>query len=101
MGVAVLSGVIASLDARYSQIQLPGAVPHSSSGTSTPVQSYALGAVEDALPTRFIACVHRKESVKRVVRVFSETVGESGSQIEVVVGENLKAVQQSDVILLA
>ena len=99
MGVAILSGVLSSLDARYSQLQLP--VAHSSSGSSTPVQSYALGAADDALPTRFIACVHRKESVKRVVRVFTDTVGPSGAQIEVVVGDNVRAAQESDVVLLA
>ncbi|KAG8893516.1 delta 1-pyrroline-5-carboxylate reductase, partial [Tulasnella sp. 403] len=100
MGVAITSGIIAGLEAR-SQSQPPDimSIPSmSSSGIATPTTSIA-NAADAAIPTRFIACVSRHESGKKLRRTFAD-LGEMARDIEVVVGNNLQAIQESDVILL-
>ncbi|KAF7304618.1 Pyrroline-5-carboxylate reductase [Mycena kentingensis (nom. inval.)] len=94
MGVAVLSGVIDSLDV---------ARPHTSGlnkweahtpGTLTPTME------EDAsIPSRFIACVAREESVARLRASFS-ALGPMGAEVEVLTARNVEAAQKADVVLL-
>ncbi|KAF9466365.1 pyrroline-5-carboxylate reductase [Collybia nuda] len=95
MGIAVLSGVVESLDAT-SRLQNGFAAKWESHtpGTLTPV-----GAPDDTTPTRFIACVNREESARKLRNVF-DGLGALGGDIEVVAAKNLKAVQEADVILL-
>lgn len=79
MGVAILSGIFASLAARES--------------SDAPTDS------KDApkrLPTRFIACVRRPESVRKAEAAFADYP----VNVSYLVNDNLKGVQQSDVILL-
>lgn len=102
MGIAVLSGVVASLDPHA------GVLPSATSqrrkweshtpGTLTPVSEYPPTS-DPALPSRFLACVSREESAKRLRGTFS-ALGGIGSSIEVIVANNLEAVQQADVVLL-
>ncbi|KAI0797934.1 pyrroline-5-carboxylate reductase [Abortiporus biennis] len=96
MGVAVLSGVLTSLDARANQqLFAPAKWESHTPGTVTPS-----GAPTDAsIPERFIACVGREESAKRLKGVFLSQ-GSLGSSVEILVGRNVKAVQEADVILL-
>ncbi|GJE86931.1 pyrroline-5-carboxylate reductase [Phanerochaete sordida] len=95
MGVAVLSGVIASLDSA-SDPTYPGPKWESHTpGTVTP----ALAVADDALPSRFLACVSREESAKRLRGLFF-SLGGQGPSVEVCVANNVQAVQQSDVVLL-
>lgn len=108
MGVAVLSGTVASLEtlANYpfsnggsSPIhpQRKSSVPKWEShtpGTSTPV-----GAPDASLPSRFIACVSREESAKHLHAIFHGKGGLS-EDVEIVAGQNLASVQQADVVLL-
>ncbi|TFL07069.1 pyrroline-5-carboxylate reductase [Pterulicium gracile] len=107
MGIAVLSGVVASLDSSQSQSQsqiasaLPTivkrAIPKWEShtpGTTTPVAS-----PDASVPSRFIATVRRAESANRLRGVF-DALGSLGETVEVVSGQNLMAIEQSDVVLL-
>src|SRR5579863_7200389 len=98
MGVAVIAGVLASLDSRSPLHGLGSGQPKWEShtpGTSTPVN---LADDDPTLPSRFIACVKREESAKGLHEKFRALVG--GETIEVIVGGNVSAVQQSDVVLL-
>ena len=95
MGVAIISGVIASLESRSVApgFQLHPKWESHTSGTSTPV-----GAPDDTIPSRFIACVSREESAKQLRKIFPS--GRSTFPVDIVVAKNVAAVQQSDVILL-
>ncbi|KAH8117376.1 pyrroline-5-carboxylate reductase [Phellopilus nigrolimitatus] len=106
MGVAVLSGIVASLESlpHHSGNGGPSFSPtvlqtvpkweHHTSGTSTPV-----GAPDASLPSRFIACVNREESARKLERIFHGNGGLS-ELVEVVAGENLASVNTADVVLL-
>ena len=93
MGIAVLSGVLASLDAKTSFVPQPKWESHTS-GTVTPQ------ILEDeSLPSRFIACVSREESAKRLRSLFF-SLGGLGPSVEVCVASNVQAVQEADIVLL-
>jgi pyrroline-5-carboxylate reductase len=97
MGVAILSGVLTSLDTRSR-------TPHQSigpsSGISTPTNSQFLDAPDDSLPSRFIATVGREETGRKLKKIFSG-MGGLGGEVEVVAGDgNVKAVTDGDVILV-
>jgi len=94
MGVAILSGVLSSLDTN-SSAPTPKWESHTS-GTATPV---ALVEEDPALPTRFLACVSREVSVKGLKSAFAE-VSHLGAAVEIFVADNIRAVKQSDVVLL-
>lgn len=98
MGIAILSGVLDSLAARNEQGGPVQRTP-AASGTTTPVTSYLTLTAEASIPSRFIACVNRVESVRRLKKTFKD-LGGLAEQVEVLSGENLRAVQESDVILL-
>ena len=89
MGVAILSGVIASLDSK-PKLNAPKWELHTP-GTVTPT-----GSPDDTTPSRFIACVSRAESVKRLQQAFEGL----SKQVEVRAGENVRSVEESDVVLL-
>ncbi|KAH9063508.1 pyrroline-5-carboxylate reductase [Lactarius vividus] len=98
MGIAITSGVLASLDSQSSLHRLGSGHPKWEShtpGTSTPTD---VTEGDPTLPSRFIACVKREESAKRLRGTFRSLTG--GEAIEVTVGQNIAAVQQSDVVLL-
>lgn len=88
MGIAILSGVIESLDTSSRQHNgFPKWESHTP-GTVTPV-----GSPDATVPTRFLACVSREETAKKLRCIFGENV-------EVLAGQNLQAIQQADVVLL-
>ncbi|KAF9566301.1 pyrroline-5-carboxylate reductase [Agrocybe pediades] len=95
MGIAVLSGVIDSLDP-VSTLSKSSNQPlkweSHTPGTLTPV-------VDASVPSRFIACVSREESAKKLRKVFSD-LGPLGSTVEVLASKNLEAVQSADVVIL-
>ena len=98
MGIAITSGVLASLHSQSPLHGLKSGQPKWEShtpGTSTP--TVAEGD-DPTLPSRFIACVQREESAKRLRENFRAVLG--GAAIEITVGKNVSAVQQSDVVLL-
>lgn len=98
MGIAITSGVLASLDSQSPLHRVGSGYPKWEShtpGTSTPTN---VTESDPTLPSRFIACVNREASAKRLRGTLKSLVG--GEAIEVTVGQNIVAVQQSDVVLL-
>lgn len=88
MGIAVLSGILTSLD------EMQDAKQSSTSGTSTPLYETT---TTTRLPSRFICCVRRPESVKKLKATFQA----HASSVSVAQNANVPSVQQADVILLA
>ena len=89
MGIAILSGILASLQ----EMGASKPVSAASSGASTP----QLEGLPSRLPSRFIACVRRPESAKKVKAALSDYPG----QVKVVQNGNVSAAQQADVVILA
>lgn len=105
MGVAILSGVLKSLEARLS---LPlngqgsadgGREPPS--GISTPTASQFLNAPEDTLPSNFAVTVGREETVRKLRKTFT-AMGRLGEAVDVRGGPgvNVTTATESDVILI-
>ncbi|KAK6833558.1 pyrroline-5-carboxylate reductase [Apiospora arundinis] len=90
MGIAILSGILSSL----SDLEAPKPL-------QSPMQNGTTDPLDDPLPTRlpsrFIACVRRTESAKRV----KKALWAHSSVVKVVQRENVAAVSQAEVILLA
>lgn len=102
MGVAILSGLVNSLNARQaSSSNSHSHLNESASGTSTPTSSFIMEASEKALPSKFVATVGRVESVKKLRKSFVE-LGKIGEEVEVLAGDegNVKAIEMADVILM-
>ena len=96
MGIAVLSGVVHSLDSssRFQRDFQVAKWESHTPGTLTPV-----GTPDASLPACFIACVSRAESVTKLQAIFHE-LGSLGANIEVVAGRNVNSARQADVVLL-
>lgn len=88
MGIAILSGILASLE----EINGPRPLQTPSSGTSTPMEE-----IPTRLPSHFIACVRRAESAKKV----KAALWDHASQVRVVQNDNVSSVAGSEVVLLA
>jgi hypothetical protein len=93
MGIAILSGVIASMESsttlsHFAKLKWESHTP----GTSTPVDQES----DPSLPGRFIACVNRRETAEKL----KQTFGSMGQPVEIVARGNLRAVQEADVIIL-
>ena len=93
MGVAILSGVIASLESQPKP-NAPKWELHTP-GTLTP----AIPLEDESQPSKFIACIGRDNSVSQLKDVFLQ-LGGLGPTVECTCGENVKAVQRADVVLL-
>lgn len=88
MGVAILSGILSSL----YEIQAPKQLfLQSTSGTSTPAEE-----VPSRLPSRFIACVRRPESAKKIKQALAAHL----KVVKIVQNDNVAACQEADVVLL-
>lgn len=96
MGIAVLSGVVQSLNSslRFQRDFQAATWESHTPGSLTPV-----GIPDTSLPARFIACVSRDESVAKLQASFRE-LGSLGAGIEVVAGQNVNSAKQADVVLL-
>ena len=79
MGIAILSGILSSLEEAKSETD--------SSATSAPSR----------LPNRFIACVRRPESAARIESALSKYKSHS---VEILVNDNSKGVAEADIVLL-
>jgi pyrroline-5-carboxylate reductase len=87
MGIAILSGILSSL----YEIQPPKpSFLQSQSGTSTPQET------PTRLPSRFIACVRRPESAKKVKKALSAYL----RVVKIVENDNVAACKEADIILL-
>lgn len=89
MGIAITSGIMAHLEDASRNLHFNN--PNPSSGTSTP-------ALENPhrLPSNFIACVRREQSAKKI----KQAMAHYRTPLSVYVNDNVKAVQEADVILL-
>lgn len=100
MGIAVLSGVLSSLDTRLAS-GLNGPHDPSPSGISTPTASGFLDAPDDVLPSRFFATVGREETVRKLRKTFSGT-GSLGHEVDVRTREgSVDAAKEADVVLIS
>jgi pyrroline-5-carboxylate reductase len=87
MGIAIMSGIMAHLEDSPTNFQNPNHTP----GTSTPTEDYP-----QRLPSRFIACVRREQSAKKI----KQTLAHHRTPLSVYINDNVKAVQEADVVLL-
>lgn len=96
MGVAVLAGVVDSLDvpSRMAHTLANNKWESHTPGTLTPTE-----APDSSTPTRFIACVSRETTAIKLRSTFN-SLGSLAQTIHVVASQNLASVQQSDVVLL-
>lgn len=90
MGIAIMSGIMSTLEEMNN-----GQTTH----LHTPASSVPVTPLDERLPqypSRFIACVRRQQSgarIKKAVAAFS-------TPCDVMIGDNVKAVQEGDVVLL-
>lgn len=97
MGVAILSGVIASLQSP-SEPTFDGRAAKwdtHTPGTVTPT----IPPEDKSHPSKFIACVGRDNSVKNLKSAFFQ-LGSLGVAVDIRVRQNVLAVQQADVVIL-
>ena len=90
MGIAILSGILSSLEDMQASSRL---LPFSVSGTSTPAEE-----LPARLPSSFIACVRRPESAKKVRAALAPYVS---SAVTIVQNDNVSAARKAGVVLLA
>ncbi|GAA5830679.1 hypothetical protein JCM3766R1_003387 [Sporobolomyces carnicolor] len=101
MGIAVLSGILDNLSSPKDRFDLDD----DDSAPTTPMGSVILEHASDrdpaSLPDRFIATVNRIESVKKLKRTFKDSGRGLGQTVQVrQAQDNVRSVQESDVILL-
>lgn len=89
MGIAILSGMMATLEDMEKGAPT-SKQPHS--GTATPAEDQPL-----RLPSRFIACVRRPESAKRIKTSLAHY---QSANLTTLLKDNVKGVQEADVVLL-
>jgi len=90
MGIAILSGVIASLDSAQTQSDeaLPGrAIPDS------------LSELDSSFPSRFLVTCTRDPTARKLRNLFQD-LGHLGQSVEIIKNSNVEAVKRADVILL-
>ncbi|MBW0506537.1 hypothetical protein O181_046252 [Austropuccinia psidii MF-1] len=94
MGVAILSGV---LDSQAKPIQVPSPAASCPQNPSEEDSAMPPFAVSDTLPGRFITCVSRPESAKRLKKLWQD-LGQPDVQVRV--ADNVRSVAECDVVLL-
>lgn len=100
MGIAIISGMLASLEERPANGVGKPNRSGGASGTSTPLPSYMLYAADDSLPSKFIACVRRPDSAKKLKKLFANDFAERGENIDIRHGDNVAAARECDVLLV-
>ncbi|EIN07437.1 pyrroline-5-carboxylate reductase [Punctularia strigosozonata HHB-11173 SS5] len=99
MGIAILSGVVDSLQSVTRTKGEPKWESHTPS-TLTPLHTPTpLDALEASLPSRYLACVKRPETANELKTVFG-SLGQLGRAVEVITDDNVAAAKQADVVLL-
>lgn len=89
MGIAILSGIMASLSDLRQSLSPLTSVPQS--GTATPTEEQP-----QRLPSRFLACVRRPESAKKI----EKSLAPYNFAFKTLVNDNLRGVKEADVVLL-
>ena len=88
MGIAILSGILSSLYEIQPQKSL---FLQSPSGTTTPAEE-----VPSRLPSKFVACVRRPESAKKIKQALAAHL----KAVKIVQNCNVAACEEADVVLL-
>jgi pyrroline-5-carboxylate reductase len=88
LGIAILSGIFSSLS-ENSYLPSPAGPD---SGTVTPTSD----GPPPSTPSKFIACVRRPESAKRIKRALQEY----SQDLQILQNENVKGVRAADVVIL-
>lgn len=91
MGIAILSGILASLQESSTANKSTFTFTSSPSGTSTPAEE-----IPSRLPSRFIGCVRRPESAKKVKQALIESL----NVVKIVQNDNVNACHEADIIIL-
>lgn len=102
LGIAILSGILDSISQHPNQSAAPSpAYPDSGTATPTTSESKSLNGVADIFqtPTRFVACVRRPQSAKRIKIAVAE-FPHVAQDVEILQSNNIQGVQQSDVVIL-
>lgn len=111
MGIAILSGILTELaemdaprplqvvtsSASVSSLSAPYTASQPAHGSNSSSSAVAADEMPERLPTHFLACVRRPEAAKRL----RAALWAHSSVVKVVVDDNVAAVQQSGVVLLA
>jgi pyrroline-5-carboxylate reductase len=93
MGIAIMSGIMAHLDDRSKGVSfLPPARLVDNTTPSTPTEELPM-----TLPSKFIACVRRPQSGKRINEALGRYTKWAPS---IYIDNNIKAVQEADIVLL-
>ncbi|CAO1624393.1 unnamed protein product [Jaminaea pallidilutea] len=94
MGVAVLSGI---LDTQRSLSSSPDNGQNAMDGLASSMEDLQDPADLTYLPSRYFACVSRKESGKRLRSTFPS---DQYPELEICVSDNVRAVSEADVVML-
>ena len=94
MGIAILSGVIDSLDT-VSEFRngFPKRESHTP-GTLTPDDHS-----DNSIPSKFLACVSREDTARKLRKILGD-LGPLGGAVEVFASNNVEPVKNADVVLL-
>jgi pyrroline-5-carboxylate reductase len=90
MGIAIMSGIMSTLD----ELSVGLSHKHFTQGPSAPPTPSE--ELPPRLPSRFIACVRRKESEKRI----QQALKRYQTPLKVSINDNVKAVEEADIVLL-
>lgn len=97
MGIAILSGIIDSLDTPSTTRDGFAKWESHTPGTLTPVHS--LEDPDNSIPSRFFACVSREETARTLKKIFGD-LQPLGSAVEVFASNNVESALRADVVLL-
>lgn len=97
MGISILSGIFSSLSQMKARDNGDGSAGDSVSGPQTPAEE----EIPERLPSRFIACVRREQSAKRIRNALSNYEHDNEGSLTVFENDNLRGVRQADVVLLS
>lgn len=103
LGIAILSGILDSISQHPNQSAAPSPA-YPDSGTATPTTSEPPSLANGVAslfqtPTRFVACVRRPQSAKRIRTAIAEFPLVADS-VEILEGKNVLGVQKADIIIL-
>ena len=105
MGIAILSGILGSLDEMHNNPSTPSPSPTSASSSGATTTDDV--ELPPHLPRRFLACVRSPESAKRIETELAPYTSKHQHSntapytVETLRGQNLEAIKRADVILLA
>ncbi|MBA7490667.1 Pyrroline-5-carboxylate reductase [subsurface metagenome] len=103
LGIAILSGILDSISHHPNQSAAPSPA-YPDSGTATPTSTTSPSSASSKLPlfetpSKFIACVRRPESAKRI-KVAVSAYPVVSSNVTILQNENVRGVAAADIVIL-